>query len=265
LKSIENGAVPSDTEDWLFLAAENLNCTLKLVDCSGIRFELVRVNLKAAKIAMGGTAFVVACTLLVFVLPTWQIVSAALQRRLCCLARQALDHLLAYYQLLNFSGDAHNLEPSSLSGEASNDEFALQIKDNKSNLLLFSVIACQIVAGYSYEKWDLLQKECDGYFTQGISHAWAGLAHYDLYRATRQRNYRREGRRAYYKIKKWVANGTGMLLGPLRLLAAMASLCATNAPLDEVDILFQRLSWLYRRASPYALKLWEMRDLQDCI
>jgi predicted ATPase len=57
--SIQNGEA-SDEEDWMFLATENLNRALNLVDCLEIRCELVKVNLKAAKLAMSKTAFIVA-------------------------------------------------------------------------------------------------------------------------------------------------------------------------------------------------------------
>lgn len=121
-------------------------------------------------------------------------------------------------------------------------------KENQPKMAFFAIISCQVIIGYSYADWDLLQKvlplarkyekEGEGYFTQGFNLTWAGLSHYDLYRATGKRQHRREGRRAYHKMKKWVANGTVMLLGPLHLLAAMDSLCVTMAPLHEVDNLF---------------------------
>lgn len=151
-------------------------------------------------------------------------------------------------KFLNLSGDVQNSKPSSLSGEAFDGAFTMAAKDN-SKLALFSINTCQIIVAYSHEDWDSLrqllpharkyEKEFDGYFTQGFNLVWAGLAHYNLYRATGERRDRREGRRAHQKVKKWATNGTVMLLGPLRLMDAMESLCITDAPFHVVDEFFQ--------------------------
>lgn len=135
-------------------------------------------------------------------------------------------------------------------GEAFDDDFALHAKENKSKVLLYGIAVSQLMVGYSFENWDLVQKllpvmrkhekEGKGYFSEGINQAWTGLAHYDLYHKTGEKQHRREGRRAHCKIKKWVANGTVMLLGSLQLLTAMESLCVTKAPLHEVDSLFEK-------------------------
>jgi predicted ATPase len=52
---------PSEIDDWfVFLAANNLNRAVKLVDYSGTRYDLIELNLTAAKLATRKAAFLVA-------------------------------------------------------------------------------------------------------------------------------------------------------------------------------------------------------------
>lgn len=135
-----------------------------------------------------------------------------------------------------------------MSGESFDGDFEMSPKVGQPKMEFNATNMCRVQVAYNFQNWHLLQKvlplarkyekEGDGYFAQGQNLVWAALAHYDLYRASGKRLHKREGRRAHQRVKKWVASGSIMLLGPLRLLDAMESLCVTSAPLLEVDSAF---------------------------
>ena len=116
-------------------------------------------------------------------------------------------------------------------------------------MALFSENRCEMMIAYTYEKWDIVrntllffrkhEKVLAGIFDAGFIYTLAAACHYDLYRAHGARRHKREGRRAHRKVEKWAATGTEMLSGPSKFLAAMKSLCAKKAPLDEVDSMFE--------------------------
>jgi hypothetical protein len=146
-------------------------------------------------------------------------------------------------------GDARNLNPAILIGEAVDDDFMMKLGDNDSNVGALSVAVANFVLGFSYgdlesTKINLVlvrkyQSELDGYFAIGMVLTFAAACHYEIYFMQGIRKHKREGRRVHRKVKKWATTGTDMLVGPSCFLRAMEILCVERAPLDQVEIAFE--------------------------
>ena len=84
-----------------------------------------------------------------------------------------------------------NVDPSHLRGEALDDEFSLEIRVINSKVVLFHENRCEMMIGYTYEKWDIVRKTLPffrkhekvlaGLFDAGFSFTFAAVCHYDLY------------------------------------------------------------------------------------
>jgi hypothetical protein len=146
------------------------------------------------------------------------------------------------------SGDARNLNPATLRGEAVGDEFMMELEDSDSTVAALVVSFAHLVLGFSYEDWDSVKinlpmirkyrSDLDGHFTIGIILTFTAACHYEMYYMDRNSKHKRDGRRAHRKVKKWATTGTDMLVGPNCFLRAMEILCVERAPTDQVEIAF---------------------------
>ncbi|KAI2506905.1 PhoQ sensor [Fragilaria crotonensis] len=163
----------------------------------------------------------------------------------------ALVFLLPVWQIfLNICGDPSNTNPAKLIGEAVNDEFARELHQVDSRVALVNASRCHLILGFVYEDWQAVKlhlpifqkykKEVEGYFTTGFMLTWCAACHYDMYFADGISRYKRDGRRAHRRVKKWATTGTTMLIGPSTFLEAMEGLCVKKAPLDQVEIMFEK-------------------------
>ncbi|KAI2503942.1 histidine kinase [Fragilaria crotonensis] len=197
----------------------------------------------------------------------------------------ALVFLLPVWQIfLNMCGDSSNMNPASLTGEAGDDELAHKVHQMDSKVILVHASRCHVILGFVYEDLQTVKihlpiiqkykKELQGYFTSGFMVAWCAACHYEIYYTDGISRHKRDGRRAHRRVKKWATSGTTMLVGPSYFLDAMEGLCVTQAPADQVEVLFvnaasacaagrcrvfealsnERLARLFRRDEPDTTK-----------
>jgi hypothetical protein len=137
-----------------------------------------------------------------------------------------------------------------LTGEAGDDDFAHRVHQMASKVVLVNASRCHVILGFVYEQWHTVKihlpiikkyrKELQGYFTSGFMLAWCAACHYEIYYTDGTSRHKREGRRAHRRIKKWAATGTTMLIGPSTFLQAMEGLCVKQAPVDQVEVMFEQ-------------------------
>ena len=154
------------------------------------------------------------------------------------------------FQFLKICGDTSNTNPASLMGEAGDDEFAHEAREMDSKVVLINASRCHVILGFVYEDWQTIrinlpivekyQKEVEGYFTTGFMLTWCAACRYDIYYTDGIRRHKRDGRRAHRRVKKWATTGTTMLVGPSMFLEAMEGLCVKRAPVDQVEIMFEK-------------------------
>ena len=147
------------------------------------------------------------------------------------------------------SGDARNLNPANLRGEAVDDEFMLNVVVGDSMLAAVIVGFTQMVLCFSYEDWESAKSnleiirthrsEFDGHFGIGMILTFTAASYYELYYRVGNIKHKRAGRRVHRKVKKWATTGTEMLVGPSVFLRAMEILCVERAPADQVEIAFE--------------------------
>jgi hypothetical protein len=155
-------------------------------------------------------------------------------------------HLL---QLLNLSGDAFNLDPSHLRGEALDESFACTINSIDSILALLSLHIMESIANYIFHDKEFMPselsliskygKEVQGHFSMGFIQTWLAIFHYEVYLTTGKRMHRRLARRSHQRVDSWSKTGTKMLLGPNCLLNAMAQLCMRSASSEKLVFGFE--------------------------
>jgi ferredoxin-NADP reductase len=119
-----------------------------------------------------------------------------------------------------------------------------------SKVALLNASSCHVILGFVYEDWQTVknhltiirkyEKELDGYFTTGFMLAWCAACHYEIYYTDGISRHKREARRAHRRMKKWATTGTTMLVGPSTFLEAMEGLCVKQAPVDQVEIMFEK-------------------------
>ncbi len=119
-----------------------------------------------------------------------------------------------------------------------------------SKVALVKASRCQVILGFVYEDWQAVklhlsivqhnEKELAGYFSSGFTLTWRAACHYEIYYTDGICRHKRDGRRAHRQVEKWARTGTTMLIGPSSFLHAMEALCVKRAPLDQVEILFER-------------------------
>lgn len=149
---------------------------------------------------------------------------------------------------LNLSGDALNLNPASLRGEAVDHKFTLMQEEVDSQVAVLTESICCVKLGFLYEDWETAKKnlpvvrkyisDIEGFFSTGLLLTFTAACHYDIYHTHRISKHKREGRRDHRKFNKWAASGTDMLVGLKCFLCAMECLCVERAPLDQVEIMF---------------------------
>ena len=154
------------------------------------------------------------------------------------------------FQFLNISGDSCNSNPASLRGEAIDDEVAREVQEIDSTVVLVNVSSCHMILGFVYEDWQTVKihlpiikkyrKEVEGYFVTGFMLTWFAACHYDIYYTDGIRRNKGDGRRAHRRVTRWATTGTTMLMGPSAFLEAMEGLCVKRAPVDQVEILFEK-------------------------
>ena len=147
------------------------------------------------------------------------------------------------------SGDARNLNPATLRGEAVDDEFMMTLEDVDSNVGALVVAFADLVLGFSYEDWESTkvnlamirkyQSDLDGHFAIGMILTFVAACHYEMYFMNGNSKHKRDGRRVHRKVKKWATTGTAMLVGPNCFLRAMEVICVEQAPPDQVEIAFE--------------------------
>jgi hypothetical protein len=152
-------------------------------------------------------------------------------------------------QLLNFSGDQENDDPSCLRGEALDENFTFSIHEVDSKMALMSLYMMESIVSYVFDDDAGVQRnlefitkhgnEFQGYFTMGFGQTWLSLFHYERFLATGKRKHRRLGRKSHRRVKHWADTGTTMLCGPKGFLDAMAMLCVLKAPCDALIVSFQ--------------------------
>ncbi|KAI2493420.1 PFAM Protein kinase domain [Fragilaria crotonensis] len=163
----------------------------------------------------------------------------------------ALMALLPIWQVfLNICGDSCNTNPASLTGEAVDDEVARASHQMHSKVPLINARCCHLILGFVYEDWQSVkiylpivqkyQKEVKGYFVIGFVLTWCAACNYDIYSSDGRSRHKRDGRRAHRRVKKWARTGTTMLDGPSTFLDAMEGLCIKKAPVDQVEIMFEK-------------------------
>jgi hypothetical protein len=143
------------------------------------------------------------------------------------------------------SGDARNVDPASLRGEAVDNGFIL-----KFGLATLAVVFSNLVLGFSYEDWEStknnlvgirnLLSDKNGFFGMGIMLTFTAACHYEIYFMEGNKKHKRDGRRVHCKVTKWATTGTDMLIGPNCFLRAMEILCVEGAPADQVEIAFEK-------------------------
>jgi hypothetical protein len=192
-------------------------------------------------------------TLLIFILPLWQVVSIF---RFCVLKSYGIhfldltfSHCHSQQQSLNLSGDPENPDPRTLLGEAYDDDFSMEMKAIGSKMAVYAMTQCQMNLGYTYEDWDSVREtlpacrktevESGGYFSLGFNLTWTAVCNYDLYHTHGKRKNKREARRAHGIVRKWATTGTVMLSGVNKWLTAMESLCVKKTTMEEVEGQFQ--------------------------
>lgn len=152
--------------------------------------------------------------------------------------------------MLNLSGDAKNLEPFSLVGEAFDESLATNMGNINSKVAIYGLHIDKLILAYTYEEWGLaeenlpfirkLENEAEGYFTMGFNCSWTAACHYELYLISGKRKNKREGRRCHSKVKKWATTGTVMLSGANKWLAAIEALCVKKRPAEDVERMFKQ-------------------------
>ncbi|KAI2506904.1 PhoQ sensor [Fragilaria crotonensis] len=162
-----------------------------------------------------------------------------------------LKPILPVWQVfLNMSGDTSNTNPASLTGEAVDDELTRALHQSDSKVVLMITSVCHLILGFVYEDWQTVKghlptaqkhiKDVEGFFTTGFMLTWIAACNYDLYYGYGISRHKRDGRRAHRRVKKWATSGTIMLVGPSTFLDAMEGLCVKNAPVEQVEILFEK-------------------------
>ncbi|KAI2505092.1 hypothetical protein MHU86_9368 [Fragilaria crotonensis] len=163
----------------------------------------------------------------------------------------ALMPVLPIWQVfLNICGDSNNSNPASLTGEAVDDEFARASYQMDSKVPLINAMCCHLILGFVYEDWQTVkihlpivqkyEKEVEGYFIIGFVLTWYAACNYDIYATDGICRHQRDGRRAHRRVQKWASSGTTMLIGPSTFLEAMEGLCIKKAPVDQVEIMFEK-------------------------
>ena len=119
-----------------------------------------------------------------------------------------------------------------------------------SKVPLINSRCCHLILGFLYEDWQTVKiylpivqkysKEVEGYFIIGFVLTWCAACHYDIYSTSGKRRHRRDGRRAHRRVKKWARTGTTMLVGPSTFFDAIECLCIKKAPVDQVEIMFEK-------------------------
>jgi hypothetical protein len=150
----------------------------------------------------------------------------------------SLCFALTKYQLLNLCGDRKNSDPSSLRGEAIDENFANDIMGIDSKIALFRLKQYEMMTAYLYSQWDIVsmaliffkanEKALVEGFVTDFSHVWAAICYYDLYLETGKHKYKKEGKRTHRKVKGWAVSGAKIFVAPTHLLNAWASLCQTK-------------------------------------
>lgn len=113
-----------------------------------------------------------------------------------------------------------------------------------------NVSLCRVILAFVYEDWESAKRnlpilgkyraEMDGYFTIGFLLTWSAASHYDLCRTSGVSMHKRQARRAHRKVDKWATTGTEMLVGVNTFLHAMESLCVKRAPVEQVEVMFEK-------------------------
>ena len=132
-------------------------------------------------------------------------------------------------------------------GEAVDDEFARELHQIDSKVALANASRCHVILGFVYEDWQTVKihlpifqkykKELEGYFTTGFMLTWCAACQYYADGISR---HKRDGLRAHRRVTKLATTGTTMLIGPSTFLEAMEGLCIKKAPVDQVEIMFEK-------------------------
>jgi hypothetical protein len=147
-------------------------------------------------------------------------------------------------KILNIIGDIRNHDPSSLRGEALDEDFANFIETTDSKMGLVNLRLSEAIVSYAFDdlasKKDYIcfvskyENEVKGYFTMGFIQTWLSTFHYECFLMTGHRIHRRLGRRSHRMVQYWSKTGTEMLIGPNCLLDAMADVCLFKVPIQKL-------------------------------
>ncbi len=168
----------------------------------------------------------------------------------CAILSNHMRELTCTLKFLNMSGDSKNTNPASLTGDAVDDEFSHALYQMDSKVVRINASSCHMILGYVYEDWQIVKshlpiieaykKDVEGYFITGFLLTWCAACHYDIYFSDKKIRHKRDGRRSHRRVKKWATTGTTMLVGPSTFLEAMEGLCVKQAPVDQVEIMFEK-------------------------
>ena len=126
----------------------------------------------------------------------------------------------------------------------------MYLEEVDSKVGRLNVSLCKVILGFVYEDWDSVKKnlptigkyraEMDGYYTIGFLLTWSAASHYEIFHTHGIGAHKRQARRAHRKVDKWATTGTEMLVAPNSFLHAMESLCVKRAPVEQVEVMFEK-------------------------
>jgi hypothetical protein len=118
-----------------------------------------------------------------------------------------------------------------------------------SKIAVFRLRQYEMMTAYMFKNWKLVanallyfkqnEKALVEAFPTDFSYVWAAICFYDLYLETGKRSYKKQGQRAYRKVKTWANSGTQIFVAPNALLTAIDSLCIKGMSSEQIEFNFK--------------------------